>query len=397
MNKKILVGLFLFIILLFVGRWAITYFALFQSIPTSQELVKRIDNSLEDIGNSSSSTVPVETKVEEVASGLFVPWSIVFSTSDRMLVTERNGKVRIIENGSLQAQPLHTFANVSQQSEEGLMGMAMDPEYQKNKYLYFCYAGQQGNEMNARVVRLTDQGSSLTDETVILDNIPAAQYHAGCRVKFGPDGKLYVTTGDATDKNIAQDMNSLGGKVLRLNADGSIPSDNPFPNSPVYSLGHRNPQGIDWHPLTGQLFETEHGPSLFDGPAGGDEVNLIEAGKNYGWPIVSHEKSKDGLVDPLIVYTPAVAPASGMFYKSSTFPQWTNHFFFGGLKGEGIFILHVESGEVVQYEKMAGIDVGRVREITEGPDGSIYFSTSNRDSRGDVNPGDDKIFRVVPR
>lgn len=187
---------------------------------------------------------------------------------------------------------------------------------------------------------------------------------------------------------------------MRLNADGSIPSDNQFANSYVYSLGHRNSQGIDWYPGTNQLFSTEHGPSGFDGPPGGDEFNIIYPGKNYGWPEVSHEETDPKYIDPLIVFTPAEAPASGMFYSGTTFPQFTNNFFYGALRGEGIIRIQLDPDDITQvisYEKLDIGDLGRIREVAEGPDGFIYFSTSNTDGRGNPRPTNDTIYRIVPQ
>lgn len=337
--------------------------------------------------------------MEEVVRGLYVPWSIVFTSEKRMLVTERSGAIRVIENGILQEKPLKTIPQLSTRSEEGLMGMTLDPAYEKNKYLYISYAYPAQNGLSVKVVRFIDNGDSLSGETTIIDTIPAAQNHAGTRLRFGPDGKLYITTGDASERAIAQDLNSLGGKTLRINPDGSIPSDNPFPNSPVWSYGHRNAQGLDWHPVTKELYATEHGPSLFDGPAGGDEINRITKGGNYGWPLVSHENTYEGTVAPLVLYTPAVAPASGMFYRSSVIPQFTNNFFFGGLRGQGVYRIVFNSDNpdnVLINEKMKEVTVGRVRDIAEGPEGFIYFSTSNRDGRGEEFEGDDKIYRIKP-
>jgi glucose/arabinose dehydrogenase len=183
-----------------------------------------------------------------------------------------------------------------------------------------------------------------------------------------------------------------------MNSDGSIPQDNPYPNSYIYSYGHRNPQGIGWNQHSKMMYETEHGPSGFDGPGGGDEINYIKAGANYGWPIVSHEKSKDGMISPIQVYTPAVAPASVLIYSGKVFPQFKDHLFFGALKGTGLY--HVsfdESGmKMSSQEKLPTIDVGRIRDVVEGPDGFIYFSTSNTDGRGNPNKADDKIYRLVP-
>lgn len=356
-----------------------------------------------DIVDSVTQTEPttsVPWKLEVIADNLFVPWSLAFTTPNRLLVTERNGNVRVVQDGVLQEKPIYTFTTVKTKQEEGLMGMTIDPAYDTNRLLYFCYAVPVGDSYKDKVIRIHDHGSILHphEEITLLDEIPAAQYHAGCRVKFGPDGKLYVTTGDATDKKHPQNLESLGGKILRINSDGSIPTDNPFPNSPVWSYGHRNPQGLDWNPKTGTLIATEHGPSLVDGPAGGDEVNIIEKGNNYGWPIVSHEKHQDGMVDPSLVFTPAIAPADGLFYTGDMFPQWKDHFLFAMLKGEGIMNVTFDPSDdkkIVSFEKIEGLSVGRIREITQGPDGSIYFTTSNEDGRGNAKDGDDRIYRLV--
>lgn len=331
----------------------------------------------------------VHYTVQTVARNLSVPWAIVFTDANRMLVTERIGKITEIKDGT--QKTLISFKEVSQTGEEGLMGMALDPDYKTNNLLYVCLAYSKNGKLVNAVKTLEDKKNSIAEVQTILDDVPAAQYHAGCRLRVGPDTKLYVSAGDALQKNSAQDITSLAGKILRLNLDGTIPSDNPFPNSYVFSYGHRNVQGFDWHPITGKMYASEHGPSLIDGPPGGDEVNLIKQGTNYGWPIVSHEKSTEGMEDPLIVFTPAVAPASGSFYSGKVYPQFTNLFFFGGLRGEGIFGVTVENNKKATYQKL-DVQVGRVREVVEGPDGLIYFSTSNTDGRGQIRAGDDAIY-----
>jgi glucose/arabinose dehydrogenase len=315
-----------------------------------------------------------------------------------MLVSERAGRVRVVENGVLIKKPLLSLTEVSSRAEEGLMSLAVHPQYATNKFVYVAFATVQNQNMSVKVIRFTDQGDQAADLTTVIDNIPAARFHAGTRLRFGPDKKLYISTGDALMKDEAQNLQSLAGKVLRLNDDGTIPSDNPFPNSAIFSYGHRNIQGFDWHPQTEQLYATEHGPSTFDGPPGGDEINLLLAGKNYGWPIVSHEKTQAGFESPLQVYTPAVAPASGVFYAGEQFPQWENSFFFGGLRGEGVFrVQFSEDGRSVELsEKLSSIEVGRVRDIAVSPEGIIYFSSSNKDGRGDIRDGDDAIYRIVP-
>jgi len=340
----------------------------------------------------------VEYQIEEFVQNLEVPWTMVFTSDVRMLVTERAGRVREIVDEAVNPQPLIAFSDTANSDEEGLMGMVLDPNYASNRNIYVCYAYFINGEIRDRVVKLIDNNTKLEIDRVLLENIPAAQYHAGCALRFGPDGKLYVSTGDATDRQIAQDLNSLGGKILRLNADGTIPPDNPFPNSFIYSLGHRNPQGIDFHPISGMLFESEHGPSGFDGPGGGDEINIIKPGANYGWPEVSHEESSPEFIDPELVFTPAFAPGSGTFYSFNVLPQFRNNFLVGGLRGEGIIrvITNMQGTDVVAFEKIPEIQFGRIRAITQGPDGFIYFATSNRDGRGDIHDGDDKIYRIKP-
>ena len=335
--------------------------------------------------------------VEPFVSELEIPWAFVFTSPERLLVTERVGRLRQVVDGKLAQDPLFTFSEISATGEEGLMGITLDPDYAKNKTFYVCLAYNNGTRLMTKVLRLFDENSRVRVDGILLDSVPAAQFHAGCGLKIGPDKKLYVSTGDALERQTAQDIQVFSGKILRINLDGSIPTDNPFPNSPVYTYGHRNAQGFDWHPVTKQMIATEHGPSLIDGPAGGDEINHIVSGANYGWPVVSHERSAEGMKSPLLVFTPAVAPASGMFYRSNVFPQFRNSFFFGMLKGEGIVQVTFSNndGEKVEsYMELDGLNVGRVRDVVEGPDGLLYFSTSNRDGRGVAQKGDDRIYRL---
>ena len=393
MKRVIIIFALSAILLIVIASVAANYLGLFKKdlVPGEKRTVQeaQVEGDIE----------PVEMRIDKVATNLFVPWSIVFLSDSHILFTERNGSIREIKDDNLNSNPLYIFKEVSTQSEEGLMGMVLDPEFDSNGKIYVCLAYSKEKSLFDKVVQVKYEEGVLTEEKVLIDKIPAAQFHAGCRIKFGPDKMLYITTGDATDKGIAQDKASLGGKILRINSDGSIPADNPINNSPIYSLGHRNPQGIDWDPISGNLFSTEHGPSVFDGPAGGDEINLIQKGENYGWPIVSHENSKDGLVSPLVVFTPAIAPASGMFYKGDMFPQFRNHFLVGLLKGEGILDVTLDSNrkQIASYEKIPEITFGRIREVAQSPNGAIYFTTSNKDGRGKVNAGDDMIYKIVPK
>lgn len=343
---------------------------------------------------------PVSFRVETVVGNLEVPWSIVWTPDDRMLFTERPGRVRVYQNGALASKPIFTVPDVAPSGEGGLMSLALHPQFAANHFVYLSYVYRSDSQY-VRVVRYREDGSGFTEPRVIIENIPAAQYHAGCKLRFGPDGKLYITTGDATQRELAQQLNSLAGKMLRLNDDGSIPSDNPFVNQKdarpeIWSYGHRNAQGFDFQPGTNLIFETEHGPSGFDGPGGGDEVNIVERAKNYGWPVIHHTQTRAGMESPLLEYTPACAPGSGAFYRGSAFPDFRGNYFFGCLRGERIVRVVLDGRRVVTQENLLAARYGRIREVAEGPDGYLYFSTSNKDDRGHPASDDDRIIRLIP-
>ena len=339
-------------------------------------------------------------KIEKVAGGLEVPWSIVWAPDGRMIFTERPGRVRVIEKGTLNPKPLFVVPDVESSGETGLMSVALHPQFSSNHLIYLSYAYSSGGT-KVQVVRYREAPEGFVDRKVIIADLPAAQFHAGCRIRFGPDGKLYVTAGDATQRALAQKLDSLAGKTLRLNDDGTVPQDNPFVGQQnarpeIWSLGHRNAQGMDWQPGSNLMFQTEHGPSGFDGPGGGDEVNIVEKGKNYGWPTIHHKQTAAGLESPLLEYTPACAPASGAFYRGSVFPQFKGNFFFGCLRGERLIRVTLDGRRVVNQEDLVK-NYGRIREVAEGPDGYLYFSTSNRDGRGKPAEDDDRILRLVPQ
>ncbi len=347
-----------------------------------------------------SSTSPVTFRLETVVGNLEVPWSIVWAPDGRMLFTERAGRVRVYEKGKLQPQPLFIVPDVEPTGESGLMSIVLHPQFAANHLLYLSYAYRTDNQ-SVQVVRYREGETGFTDRKVIIDSIPAAQFHAGCRLRFGPDAKLYITTGDATRRDLAQRLDSLAGKTLRLNDDGTIPTDNPFVGQKnvrpeIWSYGHRNSQGLDWQPGTNLMFQTEHGPSGFDGPGGGDEVNIVEKGKNYGWPLIHHTQTRVGLESPLLEYTPSCAPASGMFYRGTEFPEFRGNFFFGCLAGTRMIRVVLDGRRVVSQENLLKGQYGRIRDVAEGPDGYLYFSTSNRDGRGSAAADDDRILRIVP-
>ena len=345
-------------------------------------------------------------RVETIAANLEIVWSIVFAPDGRVFFTERPGRVRVIENGKLRAAPFFVVPDIEQKGESGLMSIALHPDFAQNHYVYLAYGYQADGDQMVRVARYRETGETLTDQQTIIENIPASRYHSGTRLKFGPDGKLYMTTGDATKQERAQRLDSINGKTLRLNDDGTVPADNPFVGQAnarpeIWTYGHRNAQGMDWQPGTNLMFQTEHGPTWIDGVSlfkrtGGDEVNIVERGKNYGWAKISHTMKREGMETPIIEYSPAVAPASGMFYRGELFPALKNNFLFGTLKGEAIIRLVLDGRRIVSQDKLLEKQYGRIREVAEAPDGSIYFSTSNRDGRGSPISDDDRILRLVP-
>ncbi|MFQ5941381.1 MAG: PQQ-dependent sugar dehydrogenase [Nitrososphaerales archaeon] len=325
-----------------------------------------------------------DTGIEIVVSDIRIPWAIDFATDGRLFFTERMGNVRVIENGELLKEPVFA-TEVAKVGEGGMLGLALDPNFDSNHfiYIYYTYVDAKGSIWN-KVVQLSEQNNKASEEKVLIDKIPGAALHDGGRIKFGPDSKLYITTGDAGNPGSSQDLKSLAGKILRINPDGSLPADNPFPNSAVYSFGHRNPQGIAWHPDTKELYATEHGP------VGNDEINVIKAGMNYGWPVEQCVAEK--FVAPIMCYEVTVAPAGAIFYSSNRLP-YTNDLFFGTLRGKHVEHIMFDSNGTKAENFLAGF--GRIRDIVEGPDGYLYIATSNRDGRGLPASDDDKILRIT--
>lgn len=306
--------------------------------------------------------------LEVLANGLDTPWAMDFLPSGELIFTERPGRVNVLENGLVRTVG---EVSVSEESESGLMGLAVDPEFSDNHYLYLYYTYPEGN----RLSRFTlDKG--LRDELVLIDNIPNARFHDGGRLKFGHDGKLYLTTGDATVPSSAQDLTSLSGKILRLNKDGTIPDDNPF-NNYVYSYGHRNPQGLAWD-YAGDLYASEHGPSA------NDEINLIKPGRNYGWPLKCSEQDSS-TESPLRCYAEFTLAPAGIAYDRG-------RLFVAGLRGSQVRELSLYNSSVISEGEVFS-DLGRIRDVVVH-EGYLYIATSNRDGRGIPSLGDDRILRI---
>lgn len=335
--------------------------------------------------------------VEVVARRLQTPWAIAFAPDGRIFLTERPGRIRVIKNGALEKEPWMRL-DVYETGESGLLGLALDPAFGKNRYVYAAYTYRDGGgRMKNRLARLRDDpktGKGVMDR-VLLDNAAGAQFHDGGRVKFGPDGKLYWTVGDAQNDRSAQDLASINGKILRLNPDGTVPADNPFPKSPVYSYGHRNPQGLAWQPKTRRLYATEHGPSGFPACCH-DELNLIEPGKNYGWPLVYGDQTREGAVAPVRQSgNETWAPAGAAFVTRGV---WADSLLFTGLRGQTLYRAVFDAGDprrVAAFERFFVNQFGRLRDVAEAPDGAIYVLTSNRDGRGRPGPDDDRVLRMV--
>jgi len=329
-------------------------------------------------------------KVETVAENLDIPWSIVWDPDGTIFFTERNGNVRIIQDGIVSEKPILSLDVGG--FEGGLLGIALDPNYSENHYIYLFYTYNNFFSTENKVVRYVESNLTLSEDKVLIDKIPGGPNHDGGRIQFGPDGKLYITTGDAGNAGLAQDKNSVAGKILRINSDGSIPEDNPFSGSPIYSYGHRNPQGLDWDD-SGNLVATEHGPRQHD------EINVIVPGANYGWPDIIGSETMEGLVTPIMnTGDDTWAPSGAEFYDGNKIPQWTGKFFVATLRGNHLHIIDfdIEKNKVLSHQKLFVGDFGRLRDVATGPDGYLYFLTSNRDGRGSPEINDDRILRIVP-
>jgi aldose sugar dehydrogenase len=336
---------------------------------------------------TDSSDIPLATIIAE---GLEVPWGIVFLPDGGMLVTERVGRVRMIDSDfTLRTNPVLTLEVVRKiQGEGGLHGITLHPEFQSNKFVYIYYTYEsEGNQTLNRVERFTFDGEALISDKIIIDNIPGSLFHDGGRIKFGPDNLLYVTTGDAQNPDLAQNTSSLAGKILRITDEGEIPSDNPFGN-PVYSYGHRNPQGIAWD-AGGNLWSTEHGRSGV--LSGLDEVNFIESGKNYGWPEIEGDEANTGMVSP------ARHSGASNTWAPACAAITENMLFFSGLKGEALYATLIDQNHATGLKEYFKGEYGRIRECIVSPDGMLYITTSNRDGRGKIQDGDDKIIRINPK
>ncbi len=349
----------------------------------------------------SSLAQAMDYRIETLSKGLEFPWSLAFLPDGRMLVTERVGRLRLIEaDGRLDPTPVSGVPEVFVAAQAGLMEVALDPEFVRNQWVYLSYAHGSEQANNTRLARGRLVEGGLQDVQVLFTAQPlkAGAAHYGGRLAFLPDQTLVLTLGDGFDwREQAQSPANHLGKIVRLNRDGSVPADNPLRDQPgaapeIYSLGHRNVQGIFYDTEAGRLYSHEHGPR------GGDELNLIEAGRNYGWPLVTHGvdytgalispyTELPGLQPPLLHWTPSVAPSSLTQYRGSLFPQWQGDLFAATLAERSVRRIRLLDG------KLAGEDIlfeeldERIRDVRSGPDGALYLLTDNANGR---------VLKVVP-
>ncbi len=337
----------------------------------------------EDTAGSGGATVG-RVELSTLATHLEVPWSFAFLPGGDALVTERDSGRLLRLSPSGDVREVQTLPEAGS-GEGGLLGVAVSPDYREDRHVYAYYTTGRDN----RVVRFRIGEKPEP----ILTGIPVNSYHDGGRIRFGPDGMLYVSTGDAGDAGNSQDRTSLGGKILRIEPDGSVPPDNPFPGSPVYSYGHRNVEGLAWD-AQGRMYASEFGENTWD------EVNRILAGENYGWPEVEGEGGEArGYVDPITVWpTSEASPSGAEIMVGGAIPRWEGDLFVAALRGERLWHLELNGrGEVTGTEKLLDGEAGRVRNVAQAPDGSLWVSTSNRDSYGSpVSEKDDRILRLAP-
>jgi len=321
--------------------------------------------------------------VQILATNLEKPWAIDFA-DDKIFVTEKVGRVRVIESGVFLDDPLATL-RVANVFGGGLLGIAVHPAFDNNHFIYVYYTYEKDGTLWNKILRITELNNKLDAAKTIFDNMPGSVHNNGGIMKFGPDGKLYVGTGSISESSHGpQDIQSLEGKILRLNDDGTIPNDNPFSDSPIFSFGHMNPKGLGWD-NEGNLFVTEMGPSK------NDEINLVQPGGNYGWPEQECSGNEE-FIDPIVCYDPAIEPGGIVFYYGDKI-KLDNPLVLASLRASQLFNLEIDDEVKSQTSILSGI--GRIRDVAVGPDNHLYLITSNTDGKGFPDASDDKLLRIV--
>jgi len=327
-------------------------------------------------------------RVRVVAEGLSHPWGLAFLPDGRMLVTEREGRLRIVREGRLEPQPVAGLPPIAAHGQGGLLDVALHPRYRETGWIYLSYAARGDGGVGTEVLRGRLKENRLEDVQVLFRQTPKSGTgrHFGSRLVFDRQGRLYVTLGDRGEQERAQSLDDLAGKIVRIADDGRVPEDNPLRNRAgarpeIWSWGNRNVQGAALHPSTGELWAHEHGPQ------GGDEVNVIRAGINYGWPVITYGRNygtgtkigegthKTGMVQPLHQWTPSIAPSGMAFYTADRFPKWRGDLLVGALRDEMLVRLKLDGEKVVREERMLKGVIGRIRDVRQGPDGYVYILT----------------------
>lgn len=331
-------------------------------------------------------------QVEVVTRDLRHPWGMAFLPGGDILVTERPGRLRLIRNGSPVAAPIAGVPRIKARGQGGLLGIALHPDFTNNRWVYLAYAGKGKGGYGTEVIRGRLQGVRLHDVELIFRALPKSRggRHFGCRLVFGLDGTLYISLGDRGKRLAAQDLQDHRGSLIRVNDDGSVPQDNPFVRQPrakpeIYTYGNRNMQGMTLHPWRGDIWTHEHGPQ------GGDEINIMRAGVNYGWPVITYGVNygsgtpigegthKAGMAQPIYTWVPSIAPSGMTFYTATQFPGWKGNLFVGSLKFGLLVRLEVDGDRILSEERLFHGRYGRIRDVVQGPDGYLYVLTDETD------------------
>ena len=338
----------------------------------------------------------LDFEVQTVVNGLDVPWGMAFLPDGAVLISERDGNLRIVRDGELQDDPIEGTPEVWANGQGGLLDITLHPDYEENGWIYISYSNPGDGGANTAIIRAKLSENSLTEieELFVAEPFTGRGQHFGSRIVFDPDGYMYFSIGDRGEKELAQDITTTNGKVYRLNDDGSIPEDNPFVGKDgldeIYNYGHRNPQGMDVHPETGKVWTHEHGPR------GGDEINIEKPGANYGWPVISYginydgsvlteETEREGMEQPIHYWDPSIAPSGMAFITGETYPAWEGNIMVGALSFQLLSRVVLDGEEFVKEERLLE-GTGRIRDVVQAPDGYIYYS----------NESDGTINRILP-
>ncbi|HQU98191.1 MAG TPA: PQQ-dependent sugar dehydrogenase [Nitrosomonas sp.] len=351
------------------------------------------------LSSAHAQRLQTEFAVKQIAQGLKFPWGMAFLPDGNILVTERIGQLRIVSPNGQLSEPIQGVPEVFFEQQGGLLDVAIDPEFSKNRLIYLSYAEPEGNKASTAVARAELVNGQLKNLQVIFRQLPKTMggVHFGSRLAFARDGNLFITLGDrGTHAEDAQQLDNYFGKIIRIRPDGSVPSDNPFvkhsnAKPEIWSYGHRSVQGATIHPKTGELWIHEHGPK------GGDEINIPQAGKNYGWPKacygshydgtpIKDEHAEQGFEEPIHYWTPSIAPSGMAFYTGNDFPNWRGSLFVGALAGKHVARLTIDSNKITSEEQLLA-NTTRFRNIKQSPDGTLYLLTDEANG---------KLLKIVP-